>query len=75
MRPMKTFVLMLSAPALLGGCSNTIVVTADKLCADWRHASVSKDDKMTDATASQIEASNKSRPAWGCEYGKNKARG
>ena len=49
------------------------VVTANELCQDWRHQTVSKQDKMTDKTASQIEASNKSRPVWGCEYGKNGA--
>lgn len=75
MKRMRKCALMLSAPVLLSGCSNTIVVTADKLCADWRHQTVSKNDKMTDGTAAQVEASNKSRPAWGCQYGQNKAKG
>lgn len=74
MQLMNRSVLILSVPVLLGGCSKTVVVTADKLCADWRHQTVSKSDQITDQTASQIEASNKSRPAWGCAYGANKAK-
>jgi len=60
--------------ALLNGCSkNLVVIAAPELCRDWQHQTVSKDDKMTDKTASQIEANNKSRPAWGCKYGTNEA--
>jgi hypothetical protein len=51
------------------GCSKTMIVTAEELCQDWRHQTVSKHDKLTDGTATQIEASNKSRPNWGCRYG------
>lgn len=66
---------MLTAPVLLTGCSSTTVVTAEALCKDWRHQTVSKDDKLTDKTASQIEGSNKSRVVWGCAAGQNKAKG
>lgn len=74
MRRMKRCGLTLSALVLLTGCSKTVVVTADELCRDWQHQTVSKDDKLTQGTAEQIEGSNKSRPAWGCEYGQNRAK-
>lgn len=62
---------------LLTGCAGTglVVVTAENLCKDWQHQQISKKDVLTDPTASQIEANNKSRPAWGCAYGKNEAKG
>ncbi len=63
-----------TAAFALSGCGGTAIVTADKLCSDWRHQTVSKSDQITDGTASQIESSNKSRPQWGCEYGANKAK-
>lgn len=77
MRNLPKCVLMLLSPVLLAGCSQTLpfVVTADALCKDWRHKTISKDDRLTDATAAQIEADNKSRPNWGCSYGKNEAKG
>ena len=55
------------------GCSKTIVVTADELCKDWRHQSVSRNDKLTQETAEQIEASNGSRVNWGCAPRENRA--
>lgn len=64
---------MLLAP--LSGCATKpIVVTAEELCKSWRHQTISKDDKLTDQTASQIEGNNKARPAWGCEPGKDRAK-
>lgn len=60
---------------LLTGCAKTVVVTADELCRSWRHQTVSKDDKLTDGTASGIEGNNNARPAWGCQYGENKSKG
>jgi hypothetical protein len=60
---------------LLTGCSSAFVVTADELCRDWRHQSVSKDDKLTDKTASGIEGSNDARANWGCRPGENVAKG
>lgn len=74
MRKMKRCVLTLSVLGLLTGCSKTVVVTAEALCKDWQHQTVSKDDKLTQGTAEQIEAGNKSRPEWGCEYGQNRAK-
>src|SRR5262245_49670448 len=67
----KLFVVLLASLGLLTGCSKTLVATvaSEELCRDWRHQDVSKNDKITEQTASQIEASNKSRPAWGCKYG------
>lgn len=55
---------------LLSGCAliPAGIVNSEALCADWKHQTVSKRDKITEETASQIEASNKSRPAWGCKY-------
>lgn len=62
------------AAGIVSGCaSKSVVVTADELCRDWRHQTVSKHDRLTQETASQIEANNKSRPQWGCAYGRNEA--
>lgn len=66
---------LLVAPVLLTGCGKTVVVTADQLCQSWKHQTVSKDDKLTDGTAAVAEGNNKSRPEWGCQYGKDKAKG
>lgn len=69
---------LLSLLALLSACSKTpppAVIANDKLCESWKHQTVSRKDKLTDETASQIEGGNKSRPAWGCEYGSNRAKG
>lgn len=75
-RMRKSAALLLSL-GLLTGCAQTppIVATAETLCKDWQHQKIGKADKLTEETASQIEANNKSRPAWGCEYGANKAKG
>lgn len=51
-----------------------MIVTADELCRDWRHSTISKNDVLTQETAEQIEASNNSRPAWGCQPGENRAK-
>lgn len=59
---------------LLSGCANQHVVTAEELCNDWRHQTVSKDDQITQKTASGILASNASRTNWGCKFGKNEAK-
>lgn len=67
---------VLLSQVLLAGCSkNLAVIATPELCRDWQHMTVSKSDKITEPTASQIEASNKSRPAWGCAYGRNEAKG
>lgn len=69
--------MLLLLPVLLSACAGSpaAIVNADALCRDWRHQTVSKADKITDQTATDIEANNKSRPNWGCEYGANKAKG
>ena len=58
---------------LLNGCASAFVVTANELCRDWRHQTVSKNDTLTDKTASGIEGSNDARVNWGCKPGENKA--
>lgn len=66
---------MLLSLAPVTGCSSLPVVIADRaaLCQDWREIQISKADRFgppsagMPSTASQIEASNKSRPAWGCQ--------
>jgi hypothetical protein len=74
MKQTLKFALLLSAPVLLAGCGKNFVVTAEELCRDWQHQTVSKHDTLTDKTASQIEANNKSRPNWGCQPGENRAK-
>jgi PBP1b-binding outer membrane lipoprotein LpoB len=70
MRKMKLCAVLLSSLVLLTGCGRTAAgIVSNELCNDWRHATISKKDVLTEETASQIEASNKSRPAWGCKYG------
>lgn len=68
-------VIALVSLGLLSGCSQSLVaiVSAPELCRDWQHQTVSRNDRMTEATAAQIEASNKSRPAWGCKFGENRS--
>lgn len=68
---------LLVIPALLTGCAPTqpyALIATDSLCRSWQHQTISKDDKIAEATASVIEGNNKSRPAWGCEYGANKSK-
>lgn len=76
MRSIARCAFVLLSLGLLSGCAGTkpLVVTAAELCKDWQHQQISKDDKLTEGTATQIEANNKSRPAWGCAYGENKAK-
>lgn len=66
----------LAALALLSGCAKGSVGIVDlgPLCRDWKHQSVSKDDKLTDKTASGIEGSNDARVNWGCAPNKNTAK-
>lgn len=77
MSKVKRCAALLLLPVLLSACAGSpaAIVNADALCRDWRHQTVSKADKITDQTATDIEANNKSRPNWGCEYGANKAKG
>lgn len=75
MTRMKLCAVALLSLAPLTGCAKSFVgiVASEELCRDWRETSVSKDDKLTEGTASQIEANNKSRPNWGCKYGEQKS--
>lgn len=76
MKKVNKFAALLLLLVPLSGCAATpaAIVNAEALCRDWLHQDVSKADTLTDRTASNMEASNKSRPNWGCEYGKNKAK-
>ena len=63
--------------ALLTGCAKTEApapIASDQLCKSWTHQTIRKADQLTEDTASQIEGNNKSRPAWGCLYGENRAK-
>lgn len=62
--------------ALLVGCGQTrppATIAVDNLCRDWTHQKIKNADRLAEPTASQIEANNKSRPNWGCVYGKNES--
>ena len=48
-----------------------MIVTAEELCKDWRHQTVSKHD--TQETVEQIWVNNWSRVNWGCKLGENRA--
>jgi hypothetical protein len=70
--------ILLASQALLSACAQIekpAPIAAGDLCRSWRHQTISKDDQITDRTAQQIEGSNKARPAWGCVYGENRAKG
>jgi hypothetical protein len=60
---MKLWLLasLLTYPALLTGCANQVVGTAQPTCRAIRTVLVSKDDVLTDGTATQIEANNLAR--------------
>jgi hypothetical protein len=74
---LKKFASLLLPLVLLSACAKTeapALIAADKLCRDWTHQQIRKADQIPDPTASQIEANNKSRPNWGCAYGKNESQ-
>ena len=58
--------------ALLTGCAADTVTTVSiaKVCPAWPQIGVSKADKLTERTASQIEKSNIGRETLGCPYEK-----
>lgn len=58
----------------ISGCSTPVIVQADQLCRDWIVLTKSKHDRLTEQTASDMEASNKSRVNWGCAPDRNEAR-
>ena len=67
-------VLLAATVSLLVGCAGTPkVITAQELCTDWRRQTISKHDKLTQGTAEQIEANNKTRQVWGCHKTENRA--
>ena len=77
-RDLIRLILLLASPVLLTACAATpkpALIAADKLCESWRHTTIRKADRLTEDTAAQIEGSNKARPAWGCDYGANQAKG
>lgn len=79
-KPARPALLIASAATLAAiaslGCSPKYTyVDAASLCGSWKHQTVSKADKLTDGTASQIEGNNNARPTWGCQPGENKAKG
>ena len=49
---------MLTGPALLSACSSTPVATVEPFRTAVRDVCISRDDKLTERTASQIEANN-----------------
>ena len=75
MQSLKRCAVLLASLAALTGCAKTAshVLIADQLCKDWQHQQIRKADALTEATAAGIEALNKSRPHWGCQYGENRA--
>ena len=63
--------------ALLSACAKTDLpapIAANDLCRSWKHQTITKADQLADSTAAQIDGSNRARPAWGCEYGANRAK-
>ena len=60
----------------LSGCAGgpPVVAQAGQLCRDWIVQDRSKDDKLTERTASNMEASNNSRVEWGCDPRENRAK-
>jgi hypothetical protein len=59
--------LLLGSLVLLQGCGPTLAVIAvDEMCKSWRYQTVSRNDRLTEETASGIEGSNKARVDWGC---------
>lgn len=62
MKPWKLGVLP-CALALLCGCASkpVVIVSSKPLCAAVRNVCISKDDELTEGTASQIEGNNLAR--------------
>lgn len=75
--PLTKLTVLLLSLGLLTACAKTpepVPIAVGELCKSWRHGTISKDDKLSDSTASIIEGNNRARPAWGCEYGSNRAK-
>lgn len=55
------------ALALLSACNHDgLVIEQTQVCAGWREILVSKDDQLTEGTATQIEAHNENGVARKC---------
>ena len=76
MRKPIIFAVVITAIGISGCAQNQppAPIATDKLCQSWRHKTITKADKLSEPTASQIEGDNKARPEWGCEYGENRAK-
>ncbi len=76
MKHTRKLLPLVASLALLSACAPTpkpAPIAHDELCKSWTHGTISRDDKLTEKTAADQEARNNSRPAWGCEYGENRA--
>jgi type IV pilus biogenesis protein CpaD/CtpE len=74
--PALLIVFCVSIAATVSGCASTEpIATAAQLCKDWRVLRPSKQDKLTQGTAEEMEASNKSRSVYGCHPQRNEASG
>lgn len=77
MKRLLRLMMPLASLGLLPGCSSIpaeTVVDREQLCRSWRHQTVSKDDKLTDKTATGIEGNNGARTKWGCVWGRNQIK-
>ena len=74
MKRTAALLFALSSQALLTGCGGKAVVTADALCKDWQHQTVSKNDNWTQGSAAIADGNNHRRENWGCNYGENEAK-
>lgn len=67
--------LLVCLAATVSGCaSSQIVAQSSQLCQDWRIMDREKADRLTERTASNMEASNKARIEWGCHPRENRAK-
>lgn len=69
MKRLARLALPLVLLGLLTGCSQSIVATVS--CEVGNHVTVSKHDTLTERTASDIDANNRSRIAGGCPVPKS----
>lgn len=61
MRLAKRALLLLSLVLLSGCAKESIVATVEPFCEGVAHVCISRDDRLTDGTATQIEANNLGR--------------
>jgi len=75
---LNKLMIPLASLVLLTACAKTpepVPIAANELCRSWKHQTITKADQLADKTAEKIEGNNKARPAWGCEYGADRAKG